>query len=186
MDDIRSESITHFPTICWRSVQTGEVLTGIDLSVTSEDNDRMSILPLNEILQIMLRHLREKYSAYVTLLFNHKVVDVQQDAASAWATVEAAAGHGDKEEKRFEADYVIGCDGGQSMVRKLLFQRQWPGETFESRLLVQNASLSSFTEPYGSSVVTVTIHFCRTMLTIIYYRYTIVDSRTMGGRAAII
>lgn len=143
LDDIRSESITKFPRIVWRSVKTGEVLTGIDLTVAQGHEDRMTVLPLNQILQIMLQHCREKYSQYVTLLFNHKVIDIQQDASSAKVVVEVTGGDAaDNTIKEFTADYVIGCDGGQSTVRKNLFQRNWPGETFESSLMVQNVSSS--------------------------------------------
>lgn len=139
LDDIRSRSISDFSTICWRSVATGQVLTGIDLSVIREDDDRMTILPLNEILQIMLRHIRERYSDHVTLLFGHKVIDVQQNASTAWATV-ASDSSGTVGALKFEGDYIVGCDGGQSVVRKTLFQRHWPGETFGCRVLVQNVS----------------------------------------------
>lgn len=101
----------------------------------------MTVLPLNQILQIMLKHCREKYSQYVTLLFNHKVVDIQQDASSAKVVVEVTGGdETDKSTTEFTADYIVGCDGGQSTVRKKLFQRNWPGETFESCLMVQNVS----------------------------------------------
>lgn len=136
LGDMRAKSITHFPSICWRSVQTGELLTGIDLSVVKDDEDRMVILPLNEILQIMLRHCREKYSEFITLLFNHKVIDLKQDSRTATVTVEVSAGI--KSTTTFTADYIIGCDGAQSSVRKTLFQRNWPGETFDSPLFVQN------------------------------------------------
>ncbi|KAG5929092.1 hypothetical protein E4U53_002524 [Claviceps sorghi] len=140
LDDIRAESMTHFPAICWRSVRTGEVLTGIDLSVVKDDPDRMTILPLNKMLQIMLRHCRERYSGYVTLLFRHKVIDVEQDTTSASVTIEVSPHEDEHEAKnttiRLTADYVVGCDGGQSSVRRILFQRQWPGETFSSQLLV--------------------------------------------------
>lgn len=137
LDDIRSESIPKFPYICWRNVQTGEKLTGIDLSVTSNEPDRMTVLPLNEILQIMLRHCQEKYKDLVDVRFNHKVVDAGQNEAKAWAIVKIGIPGNEKTEK-FEADYLIGCDGGQSTVRKCLFGRNWPGETFDSRLIVQN------------------------------------------------
>lgn len=140
LDDIRSESITRFPFICWRNVQTGERLTGIDLSVTNTEPDRMTVLPLNQILQIMLRHCREKYSDFVEVKFNHRVVNIGQDETKAWAIVQVGAPGEEKKTTTFGADYLIGCDGGQSTVRKCLFQRNWPGETFESRLLVQNAS----------------------------------------------
>jgi 2-polyprenyl-6-methoxyphenol hydroxylase-like FAD-dependent oxidoreductase len=139
LDDIRSESITSFPSICWRNVRTGERLTGIDLSVVNNELDRMTVLPLNEILQVMFRHCREKYSDLVEVRFNHKVVDIGQDATKAWAIVEVSTPGEEKKTATFEADYLIGCDGGQSTVRKCLFQRTWPGETFKSQLLVQNA-----------------------------------------------
>jgi 2-polyprenyl-6-methoxyphenol hydroxylase-like FAD-dependent oxidoreductase len=112
-------------------------LTGIDLSVVKNEPDRMTVLPLSEILKIMLRHCREKYSELVEMRFNHKVVDVRQDETKVWATVQVGEPRQETTE-RIEADYLIGCDGGQSTVRKCLLQRNWPGETFESRLLVQN------------------------------------------------
>jgi 2-polyprenyl-6-methoxyphenol hydroxylase-like FAD-dependent oxidoreductase len=139
LDDIRSESLTSFPFICWRNARTGERLTGIDLSTVNTEPDRMTVLPLNEILQIMFRHCQEKYSDLVEIRFNHKVVDIGQDATKAWAIVEVGAPGEEKKTATFEADYLIGCDGGQSTVRKCLFQRNWPGETFKSQLLVQNA-----------------------------------------------
>jgi 2-polyprenyl-6-methoxyphenol hydroxylase-like FAD-dependent oxidoreductase len=132
-------AITKFPFICWRSVQIGERLTGIDLSVANTEPDRMTVLPLNEILRIILRHCLEKYSDFVEVKFNHNVVDIGQDETKAWAIVKVGV-PGSEKTATCEADYLIGCDGGQSTVRKCLFQRNWPGETFESRLFVQNAS----------------------------------------------
>jgi 2-polyprenyl-6-methoxyphenol hydroxylase-like FAD-dependent oxidoreductase len=38
----------------------------------------------------------------------------------------------EKKTATFEADYLIGCDSGQSKVRKCLFQWNWPGETVKS------------------------------------------------------
>lgn len=121
---------------------TGERLTGIDLSVTSDHEDRMVVLPLSEILQVMLRHCREKYADRIELLFNHKVTNVGYDRETAWATVQAGTADEEKRTLKFEADYLIGCDGGKSVVRTTLFQRNWPGETFKCQLLVQNVSLA--------------------------------------------
>ena len=94
----------------------------------------MTILPLNDILQILYKHCTENSKGLIDIKFNHKVVGVSQDEGKAWADVEVEQG----ENKRFEADFVIGCDGGSSTVRKCLFGRNWPGQTFDCRLLVQN------------------------------------------------
>jgi 2-polyprenyl-6-methoxyphenol hydroxylase-like FAD-dependent oxidoreductase len=102
----------------------------------------MTIRPLNEILQVMLQHCREKYSEFVQIKFNHKVVDVGQDETKVWVTVEVGI-PGEERTEIIQTDYLVGCDGGQSTVRKCLFQRNWPGESFESRILVQNVSLLS-------------------------------------------
>lgn len=147
LDDIRAQSISKFPLICWRNAQTGERLTGIDLSVVENDPDCMTVLPLSEILQIMLRHCREKYSEFIQIKFNHRVVDIGQDEKKAWAFVQVGV-PGKEATEKVEADYLIGCDGGQSTVRKCLFQRNWPGETFKSRLLVQNVYYDGF-EKHG-------------------------------------
>jgi 2-polyprenyl-6-methoxyphenol hydroxylase-like FAD-dependent oxidoreductase len=63
------------------------------------------------------------------------VVDVGQDEGRAWADVEVRESG---EKLRFEADYVVGCDGGRSVVRHALFGREWPGITHDCHLLVQN------------------------------------------------
>lgn len=81
----------------------------------------------------------EKGNGLIDVKFNHKVVDVGQDEEKAWVDVEIEKG----EKKRFEADFVFGCDGGSSTVRKSLFGRNWPGQTFDCRLLVQNVGHSS-------------------------------------------
>ncbi|KIY02277.1 uncharacterized protein Z520_02415 [Fonsecaea multimorphosa CBS 102226] len=148
LDDIREQSITSFPSICWRRVSDHQKLTGIDLSVVKDHPDRMTILPLNQIIQIMYRHCMEKANGLVEVKFNHKVVGTGQDDRSAWVDVEVGAEGETKEKKRFTADYVIGCDGGSSAVRKSLFGREWPGQTFDFRLLVQNVWYDGF-EKHG-------------------------------------
>ncbi|KAK5197799.1 hypothetical protein LTR92_002044 [Exophiala xenobiotica] len=147
LDDIREQSIPSFPSSSWRRVSDGQRLTGIDLSVVKDHPDRMTILPLNQIIQIMYRHCMEKINGLVTVKFNHRVINVGQHADHTW--VEVQAGEGDaKKKKRFTADYVVGCDGATSAVRKALFGREWPGQTFDCRLLVQNAWYDGF-EKHG-------------------------------------
>ncbi|UNI23283.1 hypothetical protein JDV02_009112 [Purpureocillium takamizusanense] len=159
LDDMRARGIDSFPYICWRSARTGERIAGIDLSVVADEPDRMTVLPLSQMLDIMVRHCRERYAEHVTLLFNHKVERVGQDDAGAWAEVRLLGGGGEEEEGgrttttaaadrvvRFGADYLVGCDGSKSTVRQCLFQRHWPGETFAGQLLVQNVYYKGFEE----------------------------------------
>jgi 2-polyprenyl-6-methoxyphenol hydroxylase-like FAD-dependent oxidoreductase len=140
LDDIRERSIASFPSINWRRVSDGERLTGIDLSVVKDHPDRMTILPLNQIIQILYRHCMDEANGLVEVRFNHRVVDAGQDEGSAWVDVEV----GNTERKRLTADYVVGCDGATSAVRKALFGRHWPGQTFDCRLLVQNVFYDGF------------------------------------------
>ena len=142
LDDIREQSISYFPTICWRRVRDHKKLGEVDLMTTSDHPDRMTVLPLNQIIQIMYKHCLEKGKGLVEVKFNHKVVATGQDETSAWVDVEAGEEGSAKEKKRFTADYVVGCDGATSIVRKSLFGREWPGQTFDFRLMVQNVCRS--------------------------------------------
>lgn len=140
LDDFRAASIPKFPSICWRRVADGAKLVGLDLSVIEDHPDRMTILQLGEIIKIMYRHCMEKGKGLIEVLFNHKVTHAGQDEKSAWVDVEVGEEGQQKEEKRFCADYVIGCDGASSAVRRSLFGREWPGQTFPYRFIVQNVS----------------------------------------------
>jgi 2-polyprenyl-6-methoxyphenol hydroxylase-like FAD-dependent oxidoreductase len=135
LEDIRAASIGSFPTIKWRRVSDKEILTGIDMSCVKDHPDRMTILQLGEIIKIMYRHCLERGKGLIEIKFQHRVVDVGQDEEKAWADVEVGE---EKEKMRFEADYVIGCDGATSAVRRSLFGREWPGQTFDYQFIVQN------------------------------------------------
>jgi 2-polyprenyl-6-methoxyphenol hydroxylase-like FAD-dependent oxidoreductase len=144
MDDIRKASIESFPSICWRKTSTHEKLTGIDLSVIKDHPDRMTILPLNSLVQIMYRHCMEKTDGRVEVKFKHEVVNLGQDETQAWVDVKV---NDSIETTRLEADYLIGCDGSKSVVRHCLFGRNWPGVTFDCHLLVQNVSICQSAGP---------------------------------------
>jgi 2-polyprenyl-6-methoxyphenol hydroxylase-like FAD-dependent oxidoreductase len=132
-------SIESFPTITWRRVADDQKLISIDLSCIKDDPDRMTILQLGEIIKIMYRHCLERGKGLIDIRFEHRVIDVHQDEGKAWVDVEVGEG---RERQVFEADYVVGCDGATSAVRRSLFGREWPGQTFDCRFLVQNVSLA--------------------------------------------
>lgn len=137
LDDIRAASIESFPTIKWRRVSDKKVLTGIDMSCVKDHPDRMTILQLGEIIKIMYRHCLERGKGLIDIKFQHRVTNIGQDAEKAWADVEVGQ---DKQNVRFEADHIIGCDGATSAVRRSLFGREWPGQTFDCQFIVQNVS----------------------------------------------
>lgn len=138
IDDIREASIESFPSICWRKTSTHERLTGIDLSVIRDHPDRMTILPLNLLVQIIYRHCMEKTEGRVEVKFKHEVVAVGQDESQSWVDVKV---DGSEQTTRIQGDYVVGCDGSKSVVRHCLFGRHWPGVTFDCHLLVQNVGM---------------------------------------------
>lgn len=72
------------------------------------------------------------------ILWNHAVTAVGEDADAAWADAETPEGV-----KRFRADYVVGCDGGSSAVRRALFGRDaLRGFTWEKPLVAVDVGSS--------------------------------------------
>lgn len=137
LEDIRAASIGSFPTIKWRRVSDKEVLTSIDMSCVKDHPDRMTILQLGEIIKIIYKHCLERAKGLIEIKFQHRVANIGQDEQRAWADVEVGE---EKRHIRFEADYIVGCDGATSAVRKSLFGREWPGQIFDCQFIVQNVS----------------------------------------------
>lgn len=93
---------------------------------------RMVCLPLHRLGKLLQDGVKAQPSA--TILFDHKVVGIGQDAEKAWVRVETPAG-----EKTLEGDYVVGCDGGNSKVRRLLFgDGVFPGRTWDEQIVATN------------------------------------------------
>ncbi|WJG36095.1 uncharacterized protein FOBCDRAFT_322576 [Fusarium oxysporum Fo47] len=143
LDGIRKASIAKFPSICWRRVSDHEKLISLDLSLVEDDPDRMTILPLGEIIQILYQHCVEKGQGLIDVKFNHEVTNVGQDDKSAYVDVNIKD-EGKKEKVRLTADYIVGCDGASSAVRRSLFGRDWPGHTLPYRFVVQNVYYDGF------------------------------------------
>ena len=102
----------------------------------------MTILPLSQIIEIIYKHIQEKGNGLADVRFNHRVVAIGQDEDKGWVDVEIGEEGTATEKARYEADYVVGCDGGRSAVRHALFGRDWPGLTHDCHLLVQNVSVT--------------------------------------------
>jgi 2-polyprenyl-6-methoxyphenol hydroxylase-like FAD-dependent oxidoreductase len=120
---------------CWRKLD-GTYLAGWDCSVVKDDFDRLACMPLAQLDQLLYRHATALPN--VEVLFSHKVVDLGQDEQQAWVDAETPEGT-----KRFEADYIVGCDGGGSTVRRKLFGgRDFPGWTWDKQIVATNVSCS--------------------------------------------
>ncbi|KXL46295.1 hypothetical protein M433DRAFT_65792 [Acidomyces richmondensis BFW] len=93
----------------------------------------------------MFEHTK-KHKNLIEVRFNHRVVGTGQDEKKqiAWADVEVGKAGEEKRVERIEADYVVGCDGAGSAVRRSLFGKEWPGQTFPCRFLVQNVYYDGF------------------------------------------
>jgi len=81
----------------------------------------------------------------VGVSWGEKVVGLggQEDGADkAWVEVKI----GDQKEfKRYEADFVVGCDGGTSAVRRLLFGKGgFPGFTWDEQIVATNTYTDAF------------------------------------------
>ncbi|EXM14304.1 hypothetical protein V3481_007312 [Fusarium oxysporum f. sp. vasinfectum] len=103
----------------------------------------MTILPLGVIIQILYRHCLERGEGLIVVKFNHEVTNVGHNDKLAYVNVNIK-GEGRIEKARLAADYVVGCDGASSAVRRSLFGRDWPGQTLPYRFFVQNVYYDGF------------------------------------------
>lgn len=106
---------------------------------------------LQDLDALMLEEVR-KYGGEV--VFNHKVTGVEQDEGKAWVDVEVLEEGEEgkkevKEKKRFEADFVVGCDGATSVVRKSLFGDEFPGFTWDAQIIATNVRTALFFSSCG-------------------------------------
>ncbi|KAI1334573.1 FAD binding domain-containing protein [Xylariaceae sp. FL0016] len=133
MDEIRRRGFS--PTsVSWRHWGDHKVITGMDAKIL-EDIDgedlRMACLVLDQLDELMLEEFLTKYDGQVR--WKHRVTGTGQDDKQAWVDVETPEGN-----KRFSADYVVGCDGATSQVRKSLFGEDFPGFTWERQIVATN------------------------------------------------
>lgn len=157
LPEIKSRGLT-LNTMCWRKLD-GAMIAGLDASVLLDEDGRGNIkeldddgmegldcrtvsLPLQDLLRLMYKRLQTFHHA--TVLFEHRVVEIGEGteaggSTAAYVVVETRPADGLVQKKRFEGDYVVGCDGANSAVRKLLLgdgEKGLPGFTWEQRQIV--------------------------------------------------
>ncbi|KOS36420.1 hypothetical protein ACN38_g12839 [Penicillium nordicum] len=130
IDDVLAEGFLP-GTMCWRKLD-GTYLAGIDNTVLGDHPDRLVCLPLDRLGKILLRHLDRERTAEVK--WNHRVTDIGQDDDKAWVKVTTPNG-----EVTMEADYIVGCDGASSQIRRSLHgDLVFPGTTWDEQIVATN------------------------------------------------
>ncbi|KAF2156271.1 FAD binding domain-containing protein [Myriangium duriaei CBS 260.36] len=139
LDEIRRRGLV-LNTLCWRDKDTFEELAGLEANVLANvdgKDERTTCLVLQELDALLLEEAK-KYGC--TVKFGHKVLTTGQDARSAWVDVETANG-----QTRLSADYIVGCDGATSIVRRSLFgDDNYPGFTWADHQIVATNTYYDF------------------------------------------
>jgi 2-polyprenyl-6-methoxyphenol hydroxylase-like FAD-dependent oxidoreductase len=134
LDEVRRQGMIAGTMAWWRMASDhSEPLARLDGSVL-EDVDgedlRTTCLVLDQLDRLMLDEFLTKYKGEIK--WRHKVVDVQQDDGAVSVEVETPTGR-----TRITGDYVVGCDGATSQVRKSLFD-EFPGFTWDKQIVATN------------------------------------------------
>lgn len=124
-------------TLCWRTLH-GPRLAGFDRQLMHDQDDAMTVLGVGDLCALLVEEL-EKKGVHVT--WGQKVVALggtEDDAEQAWAETENSE---TGEKAKYTADFLVGCDGGNSSVRRLMFgSGNFPGFTWEEQIVATNVS----------------------------------------------
>ena len=132
MDKIKSQGMT-LNTMCWRKLDQ-TYIAGMDTSETlSNDPEYGDVRTVSLALQTLDALMLEEFeNEGGQVSWEHRVLDVEQDDSKVSIKVQTP----DENEKTIEADYVVGCDGANSVVRKSLFGEDFPGFTWNQKQIV--------------------------------------------------
>ncbi|KAK1470476.1 FAD binding domain-containing protein [Colletotrichum tamarilloi] len=122
----------------WRKPD-GTVLAKIENSrLGAENPDRISCLPLNALCKMALEDLEKEPAAEVR--WGCEVEGIREEESRGRAVVVVKTEEGAEE---LEADYVVGCDGANSIIRRQLFGDEFPGYTWDLQIVATNVSRNS-------------------------------------------
>lgn len=135
LGDMKAEGAFIPNGVCWRKLD-GEFMTGIRAAGSNEPTPNpMTCFPLNKLNLVLQRQVAKL--PHVEILYSHKVTGVGQDEAKAWVDVETPNGP-----QQLEAQYIVGCDGANSQVRRSLFgDWEFPGSTWEQQIVATNVRI---------------------------------------------
>jgi len=132
LEDIRERGMVTNGQVSWRKLD-GTLLAKINSELIPTEH-RLHSLPLNKLTKLILEHLAR---AGVETKWSHKVLAIDQNEDYAELTVETPTG-----KQTLKADYVVGCDGANSQIRRSLFgDMEFPGRTWDEQIIATNVSL---------------------------------------------
>lgn len=109
---------------------TGERIAVFDHALLEDDTAYPFVIQCEQFKLSKIVYARLQQFDNATVLFNHRVTDLKQDADRVSMTVETPDG-----DREFSGDYLIGADGGRSVVRKTA-GIEFEGFTWPERFLV--------------------------------------------------
>ena len=127
--------------LCWRKLD-GTRLAGFDRTVCHDsglDGDGLTVYPVGPLCELLERELKSR--ADVKIRWGSKVNAIKSglEVDDQGAAVEVEEGG---EIKTYTADYVVGTDGGNSTIRRLMFgKRNFPGFTWDKQIMATNTEI---------------------------------------------
>lgn len=116
-------------SLTWRKLD-GTVINSLAGLQSGSEESAAVIHPAEDLAAVSLEEVYKQPS--VTVHWSKKVVSVGQDEMKAWVDIEDG--------KRLEADFVVGCDGASSVVRKSLFGNKFDGKTWDKIIMGTNVN----------------------------------------------
>lgn len=150
MEELENQGGMRLNSMYWRRFTDHSVIAGFDggvlkdagsVETTVTPDIRTACLPMQDLDAFLLEKFLTKHNG--TVSWRHRVVDVGQDEGKAWADIEVLTGDFGENatvshKTRVEADYIVGCDGANSAVRKSLFGNEYPGKTWDAQIIATN------------------------------------------------
>ena len=130
MTSIMLERGLHSPLFQFRDRATQEIVAEFDYALLRDETPYPLALQLEQHKTIGIAHDLAVELAEFTLLLEHTLSDVAQDADGVEVTVETPGGR-----EVHRGRYLIGCDGGRSVTRKTQ-DIDFPGFTWEERFII--------------------------------------------------